>query len=72
MGLFLIGFGVSGLCNECGAEQLALFDSVPDAREKRERLCRTLDQVRERLGDHALRRVSVPENEVEKGRAGSP
>jgi len=68
----LIGFGVSGLCNECGAEQLALFDSAPDAREKRERLCRTLDQVRERLGDHALRRVSVPENEVEKGRAGSP
>ncbi|MDX9866826.1 MAG: DNA polymerase IV [Kiritimatiellia bacterium] len=61
----LIGFGVSGLCNGGGAEQLALFDPAPDAREKRERLCRTLDRVREQLGDRALRRVSAPESGTE-------
>lgn len=57
----LIGFGVSGFCNE-RSEQLSLFDTASAAREKRERLCRTVDALREKLGDQALGRSKPPEN----------
>jgi DNA polymerase-4 len=48
----LIGFGVGGF-TDTRSEQLSLFDAAPDVREKRERLCRTLDALREKLGDRA-------------------
>ena len=54
----LVGFGVSGFCAG-RSEQLSLFDAEPAAREKRERLCRTVDALREKLGDQAPGRVSV-------------
>jgi len=51
----LIGFGVSGLSNT-PHEQLTLFGGGDRSREKRERLCRTVDALRERLGDDVIRR----------------
>lgn len=55
----LIGFGVSGFC-EGRREQLSLFDATPEMRAKRERLCRTVDALRERLGADAVSRVRGP------------
>ena len=52
----LVGFGVSGL-TQGRREQLSLFDDAPEAREKRERLCRTVDALRERLGRDAVVRA---------------
>ena len=49
----LVGFGVSGFC-EGRREQLMLFDEAPAAREKRERLCRTVDALCEKLGRGAV------------------
>ena len=49
----LVGFGVSGFC-EGRREQLSLFDDAPAAREKRERLCRAVDALREKLGRDAV------------------
>ncbi len=54
----LIGFGVSGFADE-RRDQLSLFDDTPAVREKRERLCRTVDDLREKLGDTALQRPSA-------------
>ena len=51
----LIGFGVSGFCDG-RREQLSLFDDAPHAREKRERLCRAVDALREKLGPAAVSR----------------
>jgi nucleotidyltransferase/DNA polymerase involved in DNA repair len=56
----LVGFGVSGFCAG-RSEQLSLFDPAPAAREKRERLCRTVDALREKLGDQALGRACPPD-----------
>jgi nucleotidyltransferase/DNA polymerase involved in DNA repair len=56
----LVGFGVSGFCSG-RSEQLSLFDGSPAAREKRERLCRTVDALRDKLGDQALGRACLPE-----------
>ncbi len=61
----LIGFGVSGF-SDGRSEQLSLFDAAPEAREKRERLCRTVDSLREKLGDNALGRPK-PQEKAEKG-----
>ena len=52
----LVGFGVSGFCAG-RSEQLSLFDQAPETREKRERLCRTVDALREKLGPGAVSRV---------------
>jgi hypothetical protein len=54
----LVGFGVSGFTDE-RRDQLSLFDDAPAVREKRERLCRAVDELRERLGDTALQRPSA-------------
>jgi nucleotidyltransferase/DNA polymerase involved in DNA repair len=51
----LIGFGVSGFC-EGRREQLSLFDEAPETREKRDRLCRAVDALREKLGADAISR----------------
>ena len=59
----LIGFGVSGFCNT-PREQLTLFGDAPKAREKRERLCRAVDALREKLGDNAVRRLGKTKEEV--------
>ena len=61
----LVGFGVSGFC-EGRSEQLSLFDDAPEAREKRERLCRTVDALRDRLGDGALGRPAPPRPRAEE------
>jgi len=55
----LIGFGVSGF-SAGRSEQLSLFDTSPEARGKRERLCRTVDALREKLGHGAVVRYSAP------------
>ncbi len=57
----LIGFGVSGF-SMSRSEQLSLFDNKPEEREKRERLCHTVDALREKLGDNALGRLPAPES----------
>lgn len=49
----LIGFGVSGFTTKRD-EQLSLFDHTPAVRTKRERLCHTIDELREKLGGHAI------------------
>jgi DNA polymerase-4 len=54
----LVGFGVGGFTG-ARSEQLSLFDDAPAAREKRERLCRAVDALRERLGDRALGRTGA-------------
>ena len=51
----LVGFGVGGF-TASRSEQLSLFDTAPDTREKRERLCRAVDALREKLGDNVLAR----------------
>jgi len=51
----LVGFGVSGFCDG-PREQLSLFDAGPERREKRERLCRAVDALREKLGPDAVSR----------------
>ena len=51
----LVGFGVSGF-SERGGEQLMLCDNAPAAREKRERLCRTVDALCEKLGRDVVAR----------------
>ena len=53
----LVGFGVGGF-TDSRSEQLSLFDTAPDAREKREKLCRAVDALREKLGDDVLVRKS--------------
>lgn len=56
----LIGFGVMGLrTGPC--EQLSLFDATAGSstREKRERLCRAVDQLRRRMGPDAVVRIST-------------
>jgi len=55
----LVGFGVSGF-SAGRSEQLSLFDTSPEARGKRERLCRTVDALREKLGHGAVVRYSAP------------
>ena len=52
----LIGFGVSGFSNT-PREQLTLFGDAPHVREKRERLCRAVDALREKFGADVIRRV---------------
>ena len=54
----LIGFGVSEFTNT-PREQLTLFGDEPKAREKRERLCRAVDTLREKLGDNVIRRIKT-------------
>jgi DNA polymerase-4 len=58
----LVGFGVSGFCDG-RREQLSLFDDAPAAREKRERLCRAVDGLREKLGPGAVVRAGRREAE---------
>ena len=53
----LIGFGASGFTRG-RSEQLSLFDDTPEARHKRERLCRTVDALRDKLGDRIVGRAS--------------
>ena len=45
----LIGFGVSGFAVE-RHEQLSLFDDPADRRDRDEKLCHTVDRLREKLG----------------------
>ena len=52
----LVGFGVSGF-SEGRREQLSLFDEAPEAREKREKLCRAVDALRRKLGPEAVVRA---------------
>jgi nucleotidyltransferase/DNA polymerase involved in DNA repair len=59
----LIGFGVSGFCDG-RSEQLSLFDDAPEARAKRERLCRAVDALRERLGRDVVGRGSQPRQDA--------
>jgi DNA polymerase-4 len=49
----LIGFGASGFCAG-RREQLTLFDDAPEARAKRERLCRAVDALRLKLGPESV------------------
>jgi DNA polymerase-4 len=52
----LIGFGVSGL-TELPSEQLSLFGSPAAATERREKLSRAVDQIREKFGRDSIRRA---------------
>ncbi|HMP90773.1 MAG TPA: DNA polymerase IV [Kiritimatiellia bacterium] len=56
----LIGFGVSGFANqEGGDQQLNLFpDTIMKTEEREGRLDRAVDQLRERIGNHAIMRAS--------------
>ena len=59
----LVGFGVSGF-TDTRREQLSLFDENPQNREKRERLCHTIDALRARLGENAIKRPVAPPNDA--------
>lgn len=50
----LIGFGVTGF-TEARLDQLSLFDDPTPVRDKRERLCRAVDALRNQLGHEAVR-----------------
>lgn len=52
----LIGFGVGGFAGNTRVEQLSLFGTAPDARQKRERLCHTVDALCAKLGNNAVGR----------------
>ncbi len=52
----LIGFGVGELCDR-PRQQLSLFGDETEAREKRERLSRSVDSLRQRFGPDALGRA---------------
>jgi DNA polymerase IV len=54
----LIGFGVTGLTPN-PREQLTLFDDEHTSRAKKEKLCRAVDALRAKLGDDAVRHVSL-------------
>lgn len=60
----LIGFGASGFTGG-RREQLSLFDGAPEAREKRERLCRAVDALRERLGPDVVARAGKGKLDLE-------
>jgi len=53
----LIGFGVGKLC-EHRAEQLALFTGESGQRDRKERLSRTVDEIRTRFGNTSIERGS--------------
>lgn len=55
----LIGFGVSGLVVKRHT-QLSLFDDPADRRDRDEKLCHTIDKLRDKLGhDHIVRADTV-------------
>ena len=54
----LIGFGVSGFSNT-PHEQLTLFEETSHASEKRDRLCRAVDTLRETFGNDVIRRLNA-------------
>ena len=52
----LIGFGVTGLQEDAPHPQMLLFDDgASEVRDKRESLCRTLDVLRGKHGEHSVR-----------------
>ena len=52
----LIGFGVTGLQDDAPHPQMMLFDDdASESRDKRENLCHTLDAIRGKLGENAVR-----------------
>lgn len=53
----LIGFGVTGLVERDTTRQLDLFDLPVETRSKKERLDKTVDQIRDRHGPAAIRRA---------------
>ena len=53
----LIGIGVAGLVRE-EEEQLLLFDEGEQERRKREKVSRTVDRIRDTLGEEAIKRGS--------------
>ncbi|MEI6211550.1 MAG: DNA polymerase IV [bacterium] len=61
----LIGFGVSGLTAE-RQEQMSLFDDPADRRVRDEKLCHTIDSLREKLGQDQIMRADVVEKRKEK------
>ncbi len=59
----LIGFGVTGLVEHEGRQQLDLFDLPAETRSKRERLDQTVDRIRKTHGPSAVRRArTLPPN----------
>jgi DNA polymerase-4 len=52
----LLGFGVSRLSAHVPGRQLRLFETRPDDLQRRERLSRAVDRLREKFGDDAIRR----------------
>lgn len=58
----LIGFGVTGF-TDTRRDQLQLFDDPTPLRDKRESICRAVDELRERLGPNAVRLGREPRQE---------
>ncbi|MFZ4394020.1 MAG: DNA polymerase IV [Kiritimatiellia bacterium] len=61
----LIGFGVSGLAAE-RQEQMSFFDDPADRRVRDEKLCHTIDSLREKLGQDQIMRADVVGKRKEK------
>lgn len=53
----LIGFGVTGLVERAGLQQLDLFASTVETHSKKEKLDRTVDQIRKQHGPESIRRA---------------
>jgi len=65
----LIGFGVHGLVAGEG-RQLALFEDP--GTKKRERVCRTVDAIREQFGEHSIQRGGSAKQGGDSHSAGGP
>jgi DNA polymerase-4 len=62
----LIGFGVSGFAAE-RQQQLTLFDDPVPRRDRNEKLCQTVDRLREKLGEEHLVRGDAVKKERHRG-----
>lgn len=54
----LIGFGVSGIIHDRPAQQLGLFDTKAQSRARREKISRTMDEIKNKFGDDSITTAS--------------
>lgn len=65
----LIGFGVTGLVEDAGTQQLDLFEMPIETHTKKEHLENTVDRIRQQHGQESIRRARTLSK---KNRTGSP
>ena len=63
----LVGFGVTGLVENAGLQQLDLFAAPVETHSKKEKLDKTIDRIREKHGPAAIRRARTLPPKPKKG-----